>query len=298
MQIQTTTAIEFKFIESNRVKLHTAQAGPVDGPLVLLLHGFPEYWRGWIHQIEPLAEAGFRVVAPDQRGYNLSAKPQGINAYRIDTLAADVIGLIDTFGRQKAFLAGHDWGAAVAWQTAIQYPQRLEKLAILNVPHPAVMLHTVRSSLRQILKSWYIFYFQIPWLPEWMMRRGNYAPMRKMMRSSSKEDTFSAQDLEEYVKAWSLPGALTAMLHWYRALFRQALVSPGRATGVSQAQRVHVPTLMLWGARDIALSRQMAQPSIDLCDEGRLIFFENATHWVQHDEPDGVSQILASFFGH
>ncbi len=298
MQIQTTTAIEFKFIESNRVKLHTAQAGPADGPLVLLLHGFPEYWRGWIHQIGPLAEAGFRVVAPDQRGYNLSEKPQGVDAYRIQTLAADVIGLIDALGRQKAFLAGHDWGAAVAWQTAIQYPQRLEKLAILNVPHPAVMLHTVRSSLRQILKSWYIFYFQIPWLPEWMMRRGNYASMRRMMKASSKQDTFSAQDLEEYVKAWALPGALTAMLNWYRALFRQVMVSPGRKAGVRQDQRVHVPTLMLWGVKDIALSRQMAQPSIDLCDEGRLIFFENATHWVQHDEPDAVAQILASFFSH
>jgi len=298
MQIQVTKDIEFNFIEANGIRIHTAQYGPVDGPLVLLLHGFPEYWRAWIKQIEPLAEAGFRVVVPDQRGYNLSDKPKGVEAYRIGTLAADVVGLIDALGREKAMLAGHDWGAAVAWQTAIQYPQRLEKLAILNVPHPAVMMRTLQKSLRQILKSWYIFYFQIPFLPEWIMSRGNYAPMRRMMKASSGHDTFSEADLDHYVQAWSQPGALTAMLNWYRAVFRQAMRSLSRDEKQPSVRRVQVPTLMLWGVKDIALSRQMAQPSIELCDQGRLIFFENATHWVQHDEPDGVTQILVSFFSH
>ena len=296
--MQMTNDIDFDFIETNGVRLHVAQAGPVDGSLVLLLHGFPEYWRGWINQIEPLAQAGFRVVVPDQRGYNLSDKPRGVNAYRIGNLAADVVGLIDALGREKAVVAGHDWGAAVAWQTAIQYPQRLEKLAILNVPHPAVMMRTLQRSLRQILKSWYIFYFQIPWLPEWMMRRGNYAPMRRMMKASSGRSTFSDADLEQYVKAWSQPGALTAMLNWYRAMFRQAVRSPGGRNKQRPPRRVQVPTLMLWGVKDIALIRQMAQQSIELCEEGQLIYFENATHWVQHEEADGVAQIMASFFMH
>ena len=298
MQIQVTKDIEFNFIEANGIRIHTAQSGPVDGPLIVLLHGFPEYWRAWTKQIEPLAEAGFRVVVPDQRGYNLSDKPKGVKAYRIGTLAADVVGLIDALGREKAVLAGHDWGAVVAWQTAIQYPQRLEKLAILNVPHPAVMMRTLQKSLRQILKSWYIFYFQIPFLPEWIMSRGNYAPMRRMMKASSGSDTFSEADLDHYAQAWSQPGALTAMLNWYRAMFRQAMRSLSRDEKQGSARRVQIPTLMLWGVKDIALSRQMAQPSIELCDQGRLIFFENATHWVQHDEPDGVTQILVSFFSH
>jgi len=296
--MQMTNDIDFDFIETNGVRLHIAQAGPVDGSLVILLHGFPEYWRGWINQIGPLAQAGFRVVAPDQRGYNLSDRPRGVNAYRIGDLAADVVGLIDALGREKAVVAGHDWGAAVAWQTALQYPQRLEKLAILNVPHPAVMMRTLQGSLRQILKSWYIFYFQIPWLPEWMMRRGNYAPMRRMMKASSGRNTFSDEDLDHYVKAWSQPGALTAMLNWYRAMFRQVVRSLGKRDQQRPPRRVQVPTLMLWGVKDIALIRQMAQQSIDLCEEGRLIYFENATHWVQHDEADGVSQIMASFFKH
>jgi pimeloyl-ACP methyl ester carboxylesterase len=282
-------------LETNGVRLHCVQAGPPEGELVILLHGFPEFWYGWRNQIEPLAQAGYRVLAPDQRGYNLSDKPQAVSAYRIEILAADVVGLIQALGRERALLVGHDWGAAVAWHTAIHYPQAIAKLGILNVPHPAVMVRTLRSNFRQIMKSWYIFFFQLPRLPEWMLSRNHYAAMRRMLRASSRRDTFGDEALDRYVQAWRQPGALRSMIHWYRALFRSVVASMGRSVEPAHAGRVEPPTLMIWGARDIALDRSMAQPSIELCNQGRLVFFEQATHWVQHDEPQRVTRLLLDF---
>ena len=288
--------LEHTFWQVNGVRLHAVQAGPKDSPLVVLLHGFPEFWYGWRNQIGPLAEAGYGVLAPDQRGYNLSDKPKGIAAYQIDHLVADVIGLLDAAGCSKAFLVGHDWGAAVAWEVALRFPERLEKLAILNVPHPAVMRRTLLSSLRQMRKSWYIFYFQIPGLSERMLGLDHCAGMRRMMRLSGKPGTFSDADLEMYVQAWCQPEALASMIHWYRAAFRESLRGPWNPKKITFL-RVKVPTLMLWGANDVALSREMVQPSIDLCEEGRLVYFENASHWVQHDEAEGVTRELLEFFG-
>jgi epoxide hydrolase 4 len=280
--------VKHEMVGTNGIKLHVAQTGPQDGPLVILLHGFPEFWYGWRHQIPALAEAGYWVWAPDQRGYNLSEKPQEISAYNLDELAKDIIGLIDAAGREKAFVIGHDWGAAVAWWVAIHYPERVEKLGILNVPHPSVMAKTLRSQPRQLLKSWYIFFFQIPRLPEFLISRGHWQGAKQMMLSSSKPGSFSDEDLETYEEAWSQPQAFTSMINWYRAAMRNS-------RKMSRSSRIIVPTLMLWGVKDLALDRSMAQPSIDLCDDGRLVFFEQATHWVQHDEPDKVTKFLLDF---
>ena len=285
-----TNLVEHAYIETNGIRLHVAQAGPADGPLVILLHGFPEFWYGWRRQIEPLARAGYRVWAPDQRGYNLSDKPQGLAAYDIAELARDVVGLIDASGRQKCFLAGHDWGAAVAWTVAQSYPERIEKLAILNVPHPAVMFRTLRSSPAQLRKSWYMFFFQIPLLPEAMLRTNDWAGAVEMLRRSSLPGSFTEQDFEQYRQAWWRKGAFTSMLNWYRAVIQRPPAMP-------TDPRLRLPTLMLWGKRDIALSHEMAQLSIDLCEDGQLIFFENATHWVQHDEAEAVTAYLIGFFG-
>lgn len=281
--------LEESFVQTNGLRLHVMQTGPQDGKPVVLLHGFPEFWRGWHKQMMALAQAGFRVIVPDQRGYNLSDKPKGVKSYSLAELSADIIGLLDALGHDKAYLAGHDWGAAVAWTLAIVRPERFHKLAILNVPHPKVMSDTVRRDPRQMLKSWYIGFFQLPWIPETALGARNAAGLERLLRVSSHADTFSAADLDEYHRAWSQPGALTGMVNWYRAILRYP-------PGLPRDARVKIPTLMLWGAQDVALARGMARPSIDYCDEGKLVFFEDATHWVQHDRAADVSALLVEFF--
>ncbi len=278
------------YIETNRqsgkpVTLHVVQAGPENGPLIILLHGFPEFWYGWKNQIEPLAEAGFRVWVPDQRGYNLSDKPTGIDAYGLDTLVADVVGLIDAGGRQKAVIVGHDWGAAVAWWTAVSQPERVERLVVMNVPHPVAMKKFARRDLGQLRRSWYIGFFQLPWLPETLARLSDWAVFARTLLSSSRSGTFRRADLEQYKTAWSQPGALTAMINWYRAALQKI---PARQSSI----RVTVPTLLIWGTQDKFLKREMAQLSIDLCDNGRVVFLENATHWVQHEEVERVNELI------
>ncbi len=269
--------------------------GPENGTPVILLHGFPEFHFGWRKQVPALVEAGFRVIVPDQRGYNLSDKPKGISAYDVDILAKDIVGLFDHFGIQKARLVGHDWGAVVAWTVAINHPERLEKLAILNVPHPDVMTDFVLNNSAQRKKSWYVFFFQIPWFVEWTLGRNNYHNLARMLVGSGRKLTFTEQDVTEYKKAWSQKGALTGMINWYRAAMRRGLRYA--FSKKSPARRVHVPTMMLWGKRDVALSSEMAQPSIDLCDDGELTFFEKSTHWVQHDASEEVNQKLIGFMG-
>jgi pimeloyl-ACP methyl ester carboxylesterase len=283
-----------QFVTINNINLHVVTDGPENGTAVILLHGFPEFHYGWRKQIPALVEAGFRVIVPDQRGYNLSDKPKGISAYDVDILAKDIVGLFDHFGIEKAKLVGHDWGAVVAWTVAINHAERLEKLAILNVPHPDVMTDFVLNNSTQRKKSWYVFFFQIPWFVEWVLGKNNFEYLARMLTRSGRKNTFSEADVVEYKKAWSQKGALTGMINWYRAVMRRGLrhafsqKKPG-------ARRVTIPTLMLWGKRDVALSSEMAQPSIDLCDQGRLIFFDKATHWVQHDACEEVNQKLIEF---
>jgi len=281
--------LEHVNLPTNGIHLHVVQTGSRYGSLVILLHGFPEFWYGWRKQIQPLADAGFRVWVPDQRGYNLSDKPRGIAAYKIDELARDVVGLMDAAGVDKCYIAGHDWGAAVAWWVALHYPNRLQKLAILNVPHPAVMMQTLSSSLTQLKKSWYMFFFQIPFLPEAILRNNDWERMVGMLKNSATPGTFSNDDIEQYIHAWWRKDAITSMLNWYRAVLQM----PPK---LSADQRVRIPTLLLWGANDIALDRQMAQPSLELCDQGKLVLFENSSHWVQYDESEMVNKYLLDFF--
>lgn len=282
------TDIAHNFVEVNGVRLHVASAGPPDGKPLVLLHGFPEFWYGWRHQIPALAEAGFRLIVPDQRGYNLSSVPKEVRAYGMDELVGDVIGLLDHFGLDRVGLVGHDWGAAVAWSAALAHPGRIRRLAILNVPHPAVMRSALRKSGRQMMKSWYIAFFQIPGLADGLMRLGDFAGAVRLLRSSGKPGTFSDQELEEYRRAWANSSGLTGMINWYRAALRTR--SKLRA-GV----RVGVPTLILWGRQDAALGAELAQASLRLCRDGRLIYFDTASHWVQHDEAQAVNRALIGF---
>ena len=158
--------LETLTFQNASVRLHAVAAGLPGSPVVLLLHGFPEFWYGWRKQIEPLAAAGLHVIVPDQRGYNLSSKPSGVASYALSELVSDVIAIADQLGQEKIFLAGHDWGAAVAWSTALLHPQRIAKLVVLNVPHPSVMRKFISTRPRQLLRSWYMFFFQLPWVPE------------------------------------------------------------------------------------------------------------------------------------
>ena len=280
--------LEHSIIETNGVRLHVVQAGPKSGTPVVLLHGFPEFWYGWRKQIPALVEAGCRVIVPDQRGYNLSDKPQGVKAYRMDELVNDVIGLIDALGYEKVNLVGHDWGAAVAWVLANQYPERLHRLGILNAPHPAVLKRFLQRDFEQLRRSWYVFFFQLPWLPEAGIRADNWRGAVRTLRGSGRIHTFTNEDIEKYKEAWSQPGAMTAMINWYRAALRYQLPIPADA-------RIRVRTLMMWGTKDFALSRRMARPSMDYCDEGNLIFFPEATHWVQLDEAESVNHYMVDF---
>ncbi|MBB5363398.1 alpha/beta fold hydrolase [Deinococcus humi] len=273
----------------NGVLLHVVEAGPQDGPLVVLLHGFPEFWYGWRRQIEALANAGYRVLAPDQRGYNLSEKPPGMAAYRIDALTRDVLGLLDARGRERAYVVGHDWGAAVAWNLAISHPERVERLAILNVPHPGVFAQTLRTSRAQQLKSWYMFFFQVPVLPEVLLRIRNFRMLARSLTNTSRSGTFSSDDLKRYREAWAQPGTLTGMLNWYRAMFLFPAPTGGDA-------RVRVPALILWGAEDQFLGREMAERSVEHVDDAQLEMFGNVSHWIQHEVPQEVNAHLLAFF--
>lgn len=281
--------IRIEPVTLEEVTLEVAVAGPADGELVILLHGFPESYFGWRHQIGPLAAAGYRVLAPNQRGYGKSDKPSQVRSYGIDRLAADVRQLIQYSGRQQAIVVGHDWGAAVAWYLAATEPAVVKQLAILNVPHPLVMRKALRSDFGQLMKSWYMLVFQIPWLPEYMASRHNFAAITKVLKRSSNPNTFSEEELKTYVSQWSEPGAYRSMLNWYRAAFRYGI-------DATMPAKINVPTLLLWGANDQFLSRSIALPSIERCSQGELVLFEKATHWLHHEQSELVNQQLLEFF--
>ncbi len=268
------------------IRLHVAEAGPADGLPTIVLHGFPEFWYGWRRQIGPLTEAGLRLVLPDQRGYNCSDKPEGLAAYHLDRLAADVIELANHYGFATFRLVGHDWGGLVAWWTASFHPERIARLAILNAPHPAVFGPYVRRHPTQMLRSLYVGFFQIPRLPETRLTANDGAVLRQALAKTGRKGSFTAADLDRYAEAWARPGAMTAMLNWYRAL---RLPRPGTAP------RITMPTLILWGRRDHALESGLAEASLALCDAGRIAWFPEATHWVQHDAAEAVNASLIAF---
>lgn len=279
--------MEYHFAELGDVRLHYVEEG--EGPLVVLLHGFPEFWYGWRFQIPALAEAGFRVVAPDMRGYNLSSKPEGVKAYDLDVLAQDVHDLIRERGAERAFVAGHDWGAAVASWVAMKHPEVVDRLAILNVPHPRRMLHGLRTP-RQLARSWYMFFFQIPWLPERIAGADVFPGFRGAFKDA-RPGAFTEDDLRRYEEAWAQPGASTAMINYYRAALRQ---NPLKSE--QRIDPIEAPTRVIWGERDWALGAELAEPERrDVPNLDQVVFLD-ATHWVQHDQPERVNELLIEFF--
>ncbi len=272
---------------SGSVRLHAVEAGPTDGRVVVLLHGFSEFWYGWRNQILPLSAAGFRVVVPDGRGYNLSDKPTHIRDYAISHLVSDVLALCEYLACGDICLVGHDWGAAVAWAFAAQHPERVNRLAILNAPHPAIMPDFLLTHPRQMLRSWYMFFFQLPRLPEMLLAARNCAVGVNSLTNTSRPGTFSNSDLNRYREAWAQPGALTGMINWYRAMFRNR--------PASRIGDIEIPVLILWGKLDAFLVPELAELSLSRCRDAKLVWFEDATHWVQHEEADRVNDNLLRF---
>ncbi|MCK9684433.1 alpha/beta fold hydrolase [Scleromatobacter humisilvae] len=275
-------------IRANGLRFHALAAGPADGPLLLLLHGFPETSHCWSRHLVPLAAAGFRVIAPDQRGIGLSSKPEGIAAYRIDHLAADIVALVRALGRERAQVVGHDWGGAVTWYLAEHHADVVERVAIIDVPHGGTFERYLRSHPSQMLKSWYMLFFQLPRLPEALLRANDFRRLAHAIVATSLSGAFTPEDLAIYRQAWAQPGALTGMLNWYRAL-RLTSKLP-RGTG-----RVAIPVRLMWGDRDHALEPAMAEASIARCDAGEVFHFPDATHWLPREEPERVTALLLEF---
>lgn len=275
----------------NGVRLHWVEMGA--GPLVVLLHGFPEFWWGWHRQIPALAAAGFRVVAPDLRGYNLSEKPEGAASYRVSILVQDVVALIRHLGAERAHLAGHDWGGVIAWRVAMRHAEVVDRLVIANAPHPSIFSREMRRP-RQFLRSWYAMFFQLPLLPEALFRASDYAVLERIFRRSpARPDAFTDDDVRRYKEAASRPGALTAMLNYYRSSAR-SLGRRGEG-GAAPRRTLDRPTLVIWGERDSALSPHNLDGLERWVPELRIERLPEASHWVLADAPDRVNELMIDF---
>ena len=266
---------------SDAVALRWDEAG--SGPPVVLLHGFPDLGIGWRHQMDALAGAGFRVIAPDLRGYGKSPRPEGIENYRMQCLVEDIVSVIERAGETSVALVGHDWGGVVAWFVAMKHPRLIDRLVILNAPHPRAYARELRRGSSQIVRSWYAGMFQLPWLPERLLRMRHMALLRRVW---SKGPAREAAVLERYEEAFAQPRALTTALHYYRAATRH---KPPRSA-VIQA-----PVLLLWGDEDRYLVRRLTEGLDNWVPQIRVRHFRNASHWLHHDEPDEVNEALIDF---
>jgi pimeloyl-ACP methyl ester carboxylesterase len=277
-----------RWVDVHGLRLHCVEAGT--GPLVVLLHGFPEFWYAWRHQIPALADAGYRVVAPDLPGYNTSDKPPRVRDYRPRLLVQAVADLIGALGGGSATVAGHDWGGALAWLLAMHHPERIERLVVLNAPHPVRFLKGL-SSLRQLRRSWYILAFQAPWLPERLLAARDFQALRRTLRRQpTRPEAFTAQDIDRYVAAAAQPGALRAAINYYRAALRANSLARVRSL-----RRVDVPTLIIWGEQDRYLGRELAEPDRAWVPNVRVERIAEASHWVQADAPERVTQLMVDF---
>jgi pimeloyl-ACP methyl ester carboxylesterase len=278
-----------RLVDVGGVTLHTAALG--EGPLVVLLHGFPDCGYTWRHQLPALAAAGFHAVAPDMRGYDGSSKPKGVSSYSVRALANDVAGLVTALGAERADVVAHDWGGGAAWAFAMLHPERLRRLAILNAPHPVTFQRHLRS-FQQLKRSWYMFAFQLPVLPEAGLARNDFASLREVFRTASlRPGAFTEADIERHVDALRPPGSLTAALNYYRAAFRTV----GR--NAVRPHRVDHQALVLWGDQDRFLGPELAEPGSEWAPNARIRHVPEAGHWIQHDAPELVNDELVRFFG-
>jgi pimeloyl-ACP methyl ester carboxylesterase len=277
------TALREGYADVGDVTLHYVEAG--EGPLVVLLHGFPAFWYSWREQIAPLVKAGFHVVAPDLRGYNLSSKPGAFTDYTADKPAADIRGLIRALGSESATVVGHDWGGSIAWTLAMNNPEVVDRLVILNAAHPRKLNEGLKNP-RQLLRSWYFFYFQFPGSPERRAARKDWKFFKGFLRDA--RPAYTEQEMDQYREAWSQPGAAKGMIDYYRAAVR--LGSKQKVLPIS------APTLVIWGQGDRYLGADLAEPhKEDVPNLVRVERLPDASHWVHHDEADRVNELLVDF---
>jgi pimeloyl-ACP methyl ester carboxylesterase len=294
MKAERDLIIQHGYAQVGDVRLHYVECGSGD-ELVILLHGFPEFWYSWRYQL-PVLGKRYHVVAPDMRGFNLSDKPPRVEDYRIELLVADVVGLIHYFGKERAAVVGHDWGAAVAWGVAQRHPENVSKLATLQVPPPAAW--RANFTLRQLRRSWYMFFFQLPRLPEWWARANDFARVEQMYKTTTvQSDTFSDADIAMYKEALRQPGALTASINYYRAnVFRSLIRGRGGDKKQKLDGRIRVPTLFIYGEHDFAVLPETVR------DLGRFINapyrevrIPDSAHWVQNEAINEVNAALLEF---
>lgn len=282
--------IKFDFAQIGGVRLHYAKAGS-GARLVILLHGFPECWYSWRHQLADLGD-NYTVVAPDMRGYNLSDKPAKVSDYEVDRLVDDVIGLIRHFGHENAAIVGHDWGGGVAWALAQNHPEYVWKLAVLQTP--PVSIWRKNLTLKQFLASWYMFFFQIPALPEFIFKLNDYAMLANALKNSTAEKgVFTEEDIKEYKKAWSEPFALTAMVNYYRANILKRFYG----NDTEAPPKVTVPTVFIYGEQDKAILPETVKGVGEAVEaEYEEFHIPTSAHWAQQEASEAVTQILQEFF--
>ena len=283
----TENSWKHEYITTNNIKLHYVIQG--NGPLMLMLHGFPEYWYSWRHQIPEFAR-DYQVVAVDLRGYNDSHKPTDKSAYVMNEFIQDVKGVIQGLGYEKCVLVAHDGGGAIAWNFAHAYPEMLEKLIVLNIPHPAKFIEGLRT-WKQLQKSWYIFFFQLPFFPEQYLRASNYQKVEEIFAGMAINKTaFPLEVIEAYKQAAAKPGALTAMINYYRNALD--LKSRDRSWDI-----LSVPTLMIWGEEDTALGKELTYGTEAYVRDFQIKYIPNCSHWVQQEQPTLVNQYMREFLG-
>lgn len=269
------------------VRFHYATAGR--GPLVLLLHGFPERWFSWRAQIPALAAEGYRVVAPDLRGYGLSDKPA--SGYEITDLAQDVVSLVTALGEETATVVGHDWGGAIAWEAAARHPARVARVAVLNCPHPAVMNHVLRRSWDQFVRSGYMLFFNLPWLPERLIARDRGRSILRMFHGNAVHpEAFSRETLEALRESVASPDDVRPMLEYYRRSVRRALRGALPPYPVIQQ-----PALLLWAERDVVLGNKLIAPHTRVARDLTIRRIVDCGHFVQQERPDAVNALLAEW---
>lgn len=275
----------------NGIRMHYVTQG--EGKLLLLLHGFPDFWYLWRHQI-PILGKHFQVVAPDLRGYNETEKPRSIEQYRLSIIATDIVDLIRVLGKEEAIIVGHDWGGVTAWFLAAIHPQTCEKLVILNAPHPNAYTSKAKHSLRQLQKSWYVFFFQTPNIPEEVLSRENFSFLKKMLLESfSKKDVLTDEDLRAYERAWAIPGAMRAALNYYRANLNPSILFAEEARPFP---KVKSPTLVIWGEKDVALSKDLIIDTEKFVDAPCIKkYLPNCGHWALLERPKLVSKMIGDF---